>query len=244
MSCLQMYRLIAIAAALLLSSCFDLHEEVWVEKDGSGRFAFDYRVPTSALFVVGGEEGIRKRLDTLTTEIPDLKLDYFELTEDGNESRLQLLLSTDSVLALKNIQSSEFYKDMPKSGMDLSGDVEVEIDGLDISLSRAIDIKGAVGFAALSISRKDRAERKVQYIYHLPSAAKTHNADRVENGGKTLIWERSLGEALKEPIVTEFSARIPIPWWAYAAVTAIVLIIIYGIYRIIRKVRMKNQALA
>ena len=49
-------------------------------------------------------------------------------------------------------------------------------------------------------------------IIHLPSAASSSNASRVENGGRTLIWDTPLARALKSPVSNRFKIEIPIPW--------------------------------
>ena len=51
-------RLLAAAACLLLAACFDIREEVWIERHGAGRAELCYTVPESALLLTGGAAGV------------------------------------------------------------------------------------------------------------------------------------------------------------------------------------------
>lgn len=56
------------------------------------------------------------------------------------------------------------------------------------------------------------------YIMHLPSVPMESNATRVENAGRTLVWDIPLSQALKSPVVTRFKMQIPIPWHLVATI--------------------------
>ena len=56
-------------------------------------------------------------------------------------------------------------------------------------------------------------------IIHLPAPALDSNATRTADGGRTLVWDTPLAEAVKRPVVSRFKMNIPIPPWAVAAVS-------------------------
>ncbi|BCX48811.1 conserved hypothetical protein [Haloferula helveola] len=230
-----MKRLLLLALSLLLSSCFDIREEIWIQADGGGRAMLDYTVPSAAMALVGGEAGMREEIDKLLAEAPDLRLDAFTVTPSDDGFRVHMEASTDSMLSLMDLQETEAFEDLPEAGKDLSGSFDVVVAGLDVKVSRRIEMGDALGPAALFIGSDDRDSRIMEYVIHLPTAAKEHNADEVTDRGKTLIWKRTLGQALRDPIVTRFRAKIPLPWWVIPAAIPIIALPAIALVRWIRR---------
>ncbi|MFN9821119.1 MAG: hypothetical protein ACK56K_10530, partial [Akkermansiaceae bacterium] len=54
--------LIACLVTLLVSSCLDSHEEVWINADASGKARVQLSLPTSAVVANGGEKEIRSMI--------------------------------------------------------------------------------------------------------------------------------------------------------------------------------------
>ena len=75
------------------------------------------------------------------------------------------------------------------------------------------------------------AGRSLTYIIHLPEAVTESNATRVENAGRTLVWDFPLATAIQAPVTLHFKANIPIPRWAVASVAATVLLLAYFVIR-------------
>jgi hypothetical protein len=191
-----MIRLLAGLACLLLSACFDIREEVWIHADGSGRAELTYTIPQSAVNLSGGGASI---------------------TTEGEEAKITLKISTDSMLALRDLQQSDDFKKMPSAAGHIFGSFDVRLMGFSIDFSRTIRVREALGLAVLTIDRDARAKRQLEYIIHLPTPVKKSNATSVTDGGKTLRWSQSLGEAMKQPVITQFRAEIPIPWFIWVA---------------------------
>lgn len=216
-------RVVAACASLALSACFDIREEIHVQRDGSGRAALDYTIPRSALLLGGGKEGMEGKIRELVASQPKLRLDTVKVTEaGGDEARIEVGISTDSMLSLLDLQESEAFKELPSAAGKLAGHIDFRLRGLDLHFARTVEVREALGLAALAIGGEERAKRKLTYIVHLPSAASESNATSVADGGRTLIWESTLGEALRGPLVTRFRAALPIPWYAHAAGAALV----------------------
>lgn len=234
-----MPRLLLLTLTFLLSSCFDVREEVTVAADGSGRLVFDYSVPPTALRAIGGEEGIRKEIDPLIASDPRVRLEKLEITSDGTDACIHIEIVADTMLALMDLKQTEAFEDLPASSRNLAGTIDVRLDGLKVQTHREINVASALGLAAIAIGREEREQRQFEYIIHLPKAAENHNADLVENDGRTLIWKRTLGQALDGPIHQRYTAPIPLPAWVIPAVVIVAMLILLGIVSLIRRIRRK-----
>ncbi len=232
-----MPRVLALLLPLLLSACFDLREEVRVEPDGSGRLTFDYTVPREAIMVAGGEVGIREKIDALLVEEPKVRLETLEITDKDDRANIHIEIAADSMLALGNLKETEAFQELPATSRNLAGTFDVRIDGTSVRVDRRIEVARALGFAALAIGAEDREQRQLEYIIHLPKAAAEHNADTVENGGRTLIWKRSLGAALDGPVLIHYAAPIPLPVWFIPAVILVAMLAILGLITLVRRIR-------
>lgn len=227
---------------LLLASCFDIREEIWVEADGSGRLRFDYTVPTRAFQLAGGEDGIGPKIRKVFDEEPKLRLDELSFVAVGDDTRLTLQASTESLLSLMDLQESEAFHALPEASGDLAGTIDVKLRGLSVDVKRTIDFQKALGLATLAIDREQRETRRVTYILHLPQPTLEHNASRTEDEGRTLIWDHSLGEALDQPLVTSLRARIPLPWWSYVVIVLLPLLLGLAAFGLIRRLRRRAAA--
>jgi hypothetical protein len=234
-------RLLAGLACLLLSACFDIREEVWIHRNGSGRAQLDYVIPQSALLLSGGTAGLEEKIRQLVASQPRIRLDSVKVAVVDDQARIAVSLSTDSMLSLLDLQNSEEFKELPSSAADIAGDLVVRLKGLDIDFTRTVKVRKALGLASLAISREERATRNLEYIIHLPKAPKESNATSVADGGKTLMWKSTLGEALAKPVVTHFRAALPIPWYAHVAAGLLLAGIVALILHIRRKRRQRRE---
>ncbi|WP_193213257.1 hypothetical protein [Luteolibacter marinus] len=202
---------------LALCSCFDVREEIWIARNGSGRAELTYHVPSSALRLAGGSAGLEDRIRALIASEPKLRTDQVEVTEIGEDASIVVRISTDSMLSLLDLKDNEEFQSLPKSAGGIAGEINFKLRGLDVDFTRSVDVGGALGLASLAVGVEDRKNRHLTYIIHLPKAPRETNATSVRDGGKTLVWEATLGEALRRPIVTHFRAAMPIPWFVHAA---------------------------
>lgn len=235
-------RVLAACATLLLSACFDIREEIHIHRDGSGKAALDYTIPASALLLAGGKEGMEGRIRELVASQPKLRLDSVEVGDAGaDEARIAVRISTDSMLSLLELQESEAFRELPSAAGKLAGHIDFRLRGLDLYFARTVEVREALGFAALAIGGDERAKRKLTYIVHLPRAASESNATSVADGGRTLVWESTLGEAMRGPLVTRFRAPLPIPWYAHAAALALVAGLVLWWLRVRRQRRQRIE---
>ena len=210
-------------ACLLLGACFEAREEIWIDRGGSGRAELSYTLPGSAVSLAGGAEMLEDKIRDLIGSQPELRLDAVSVTSAGDDAVVTVKLSADSMLALLDLKKSEELEQLPSSVEDLAGNFDVRLRGLDIDFSRKIDIGKAMGIASLAVGANDRRNRRLVAIIHLPKPALESNATRTEGHGRTLVWEATLGEALRKPVITRFRASMPIPWYAHLVAALLLL---------------------
>jgi len=233
-------RAIVILTTCLLTSCLDCREEVWLNADGSGRVDISYTIPAAVAKLQGGEEGLRKMLGKLLSETKELHSTSYTVTTVSDRLTVRVKAAFDSALDLKNASQASPLGQLPSSATHLSGILEVKLRGRSLDLKRTISPGSALPGVSFMPASTFTGHR-LSYIIHLPLAAKQSNATRIENGGKTLIWDFPLGKAIKQPVTTHFIAPIPIP--GRAILTMIfVLLLLLGIGSIIFR-RLKRISL-
>jgi hypothetical protein len=215
-------RLLAIAAALLLTSCIDGREEFWLNADGSGRADVTYSLPAMAARFHGGEAGVRKMVADFLANTPALKSSGCEVTTDNDRLTIRVRASFDSALDLKKISESGSVEKLPSSANNLAGEITVRVDGRNLDFARTIAPGNALPGAKFMPDSKFEG-RKLQYIIHLPDAATGSNATRIEDGGRTLVWDFPLADAIGQPVTTRFQAAIPVPAWMFASIGGVAL---------------------
>lgn len=233
-------RLAAIAVAFLLVSCIDGREEIWLNADGSGRADVLYSLPATAAKFQGGAEGVGKMLDEFLKKAPGLTHASHEVVTEGDRLKIHVRVSFDSVRDVAKASGPAPMEKLPSSANGLAGKVKVAMDGRTIDFSRTISAGNAlpgIGFMPGSPMR----DRNLTYILHLPVAVAESNATRVENEGRTLVWDYPLAEAVKAPVVTRFMVKVPLPPWLWA--TGAAGVVAAGALVVLSWKRMRRRAL-
>lgn len=219
-------RILTVLMAVMLVSCIDCREEIWLNANGSGRADVSYSLPAAAARFQGGEEGVRRLIGEFLKNTPAISNSSFEVSTDGDQLKIRVQGSFDSAMDLKRISNGGSLEDLPSSANYLAGETTVGVQGRTVDFSRTISPgKALPGAIFLPVSRfKDR---NLTYIIHLPDAATESNATRVENAGRTLVWDFPLASAIQNPVTLRFKATIPVPRWAVASIAALVLLLAY-----------------
>ena len=210
-----------LLACLLLAGCFDIREELWIHRDGSGKAELTYVIPPSALLLAGGTEELEAKIRTMIASQPQLSLDALQVKEIEAGIEVSATVSTKSMLSLLDLKKGEGARQLPGAAIDIAGNFDVRLQGLDIDFTRTVKVREALGLLSMGVGKEERDTRRLVYILHLPVPPEESNAMKVEDDGRTLKWETTLGEALKKPVVTSFRARMPIPtrvWYGLALV--------------------------
>ena len=219
-------RALAFLTACLLVSCIDGREEIWLNADGSGRADFNYSFPASAARFQGGEAGVRKLIGKALADSKDLKSSLVEVKSEQDRIAVHVQVAFDSVKDIASLAPGpESPEKIPPAVEGLAGKFEVVAKGRHVNLSRTVSASQALP-GSIFMPASNFAGRKLVYILHLPQLPDESNATRVEDGGKTLIWEVPLTQALKQPLLIHFKATVPIPrsWIAVGCGSGLLLI--------------------
>lgn len=227
-------RVLAILAALLLASCIDGREEIWLNADGSGRAEITYSLPAAAARFHGGESGVRTMIQDFLNGSPALTDPTCEVATRGDRLTVHVRSAFRSALEFGKLGSPGSLEKLPPSARYLAGEIDLRRDGLQLDFTRTISAGKALT-GSLFMPRSQFQGRKLAYIVHLPIAATDSNATRIRDGGKTLEWEFPLEQAVKAPVVTRFSAKIPIPIWAWAVAGGLALVAFAALGFLLRK---------
>jgi len=207
----------------LLVSCIDGREEYWLAGDGSGRAHIRYTVPASLARGCGGEQGLEKLLDEFIQETPTLTHTTRRVSCEGERIAVELQASfpsaQDLIAALRrdNPLATGNLKSMVAP---LIGHLNFQRNGLTVDLTRTVQPSKALpGAFFMPASQFDG--RRLEYILHLPMVVQESNATRTEDGGRTLVWDQSLRDGLKNSVIIHFKGSVPVPWWLLATATAV-----------------------
>lgn len=228
--------LLAVSLTFLLLSCIDGREELWVNADGSGRAEVTYTIPETVTKLHGGADGVRKRIAEALGNAKGIFNTKHEVSAKDGRVTIHVGASFPTPSELRKARKEQKGDTLPSSISDLGGDVVVKRDGLTLDISRTIAWgKGIPGISFMPDS-KFKGHNLV-YVVHLPQPALDSNATRIENSGKTLAWDFPLEKAIREPVVTRLSAKIPLPAWIPWTIGAVILSTFGGLYLLVRRFR-------
>jgi len=236
-------RILLLAVACQLTSCIDSREEFWLEANGKGRAEITYSLPAAAARVQGGESEIREMITGFLKNTPAISASSHEVTTEGDRTRVKVRISFDSALDLMDAASGPAMRHLPSAASHLAGQVDAKFRGRTLDFTRTISPGRALpGSAFLPDSQFEG--RRLVTVLHLPAPATESNATRVENGGRTLVWDMPLAIAVRAPITTRFKVEIPIPW-AFVSAIALPLPLAAGfvIFRILKSRNRRNTTI-
>jgi hypothetical protein len=231
-----MLRMMAVCASLLLVSCIDGHEEFWLNADGSGHADIRYRLPAAAARLHGGESGIKQQIEQLLHSSPSISGVISDVTTEQDGVNVQVQFDFQSVTDLKQLAHGFRTKKWPSPAVHLAGDVHLSRSGRTVEFSRTVHASKALA-GAMFLPASQFKGRKLRYCVHLPVAPDVTNAVARTDGGKTLTWEFPLSQAIRQPITTRFTAKIPIPAWVYGGAGVIAAIGVGAIHAYLRRRR-------
>lgn len=224
-------RLLLAVIATLLVSCIDGREEYWIESDGSGRAEITYTLPAAAVRMQGGDAGIRKQITGWLQKIPGITAYDCSTLEENDRVTIKVNTEFKSAMDFNHLATQD--STLPSAATNLIGEIRADLHGRTVDYSRTISASRALpAFSYLAGASMEG--RQLAYIMHLPAAALESNATRIEDSGRTLIWEIPLADALKMPVVTRFRMDVPIPW---KLVTAIALPLSLAGGLVLRRIR-------
>jgi hypothetical protein len=215
-----MTRILLGICCLVLASCLEGDEEVWIHKGGSGRISAVYRLPPAFMAEIGGAEKVIARIRSAVERDPHISLESISHGFEGGRSVLKFSAAFDDFRELAHF--GERYLRSPGAPAQatpeelLLGDIDIRLEGLVLTYHREVNLStlfpenvrrnpGLLGASAF------------HYTLHMPVAPAEHDASETVDGGRTLKWKFRLREYTDRPMVSSARSVLPLPWWVWAA---------------------------
>ena len=232
------------AALLLLSSCIDGDEEIFLRADGGARVLAIYRVPTLLLSVQDAED-LRSSIEKEVGSSKNLKLLTNKVEKQKGNRVITFEIETDDVMALEGVLA-EHDPDLEMSKGDkilhaIIGRMIVSIEGLSVKLIREVQLEPLLDEYLGPNGASMLGDSAFRYTVHLPDAVVSSNAHEVLNEGRTLKWSHKLVDSSTSPIIMTLTAPIPIPWWVFVLVALFIAATIWSCYVWAARMRAKRD---
>lgn len=206
-----LHRALTAAAAVLTAACVDVDEEFRLTPTGAGEASIRVSMPAGVLRLQGGEEGVEKLLDEFLTRRSGIKSMGHQVSVKNGRARLDARFRFDSADELLDAMSAPADAGLPRVVSGILGSAKLETDWLSVRFSRVVDPGESLAGARL-LPGMVLGDHRIRTTLHLPARVESSNATRVENDGRTLVWDVRLADAVERPMRQEFIMPVPVPW--------------------------------
>jgi len=233
-------RLLLFLPVLLLNSCIEGEEEIWINGDGSGRLIAHYSLPKLALKQIGDPKDYVRAIKLVDEKEDGIEVQVitFEIIE--GKAILHLEATFDDALDLLEIaerNESIFVEEAaadPAQMDAISGEIDLGIDGFSPTFKRAVSL-GPIFPVQVQRFPKMLGSSYFKYTIHLPAEVKETNAHEVSPDKRTVTWNFLLKDYIDQPMVMSVRTKFPVPWWIFAILAAIVFLIAWIIWKKLRR---------
>lgn len=226
--------------SLLLCSCIEGEEEIFLNKDGSARVVATYRVPSMLLSAEDAQD-LRASIEAEVGGVKNLKLLTNKVEKHNGDRVIMLEIETDDVSTLEgSLSEHDPAVEMTKGDKILHaivGRILVNREGLKVHLNREIHLSSLLDEYLGSSGASMLGDSAFRYTMYLPHAAESSNAHEVSNDGRTLTWSHQLADCRNTPINLSIVTHIPIPWWIYALLGVVATGLLWALFVIVAKKR-------
>jgi hypothetical protein len=211
--------LLAALLALLLVSCIEGEEEIWLETDGSGRIEATYKMPTAVAEKIGKPNELVRILKEAATRDP-----HFELTSIEHQARpggvtIQFSGTFDDLRKLASFPQRQLRDpqkpDKRVKAEVLFGETDLKISQREISYDRKVDINWLLKSspAAKPILKIPAllGKSSFRYTLNLPVPARESNATSLSESGHQLAWTFLLKNHVEKPMHLTAAGDLPLP---------------------------------
>jgi hypothetical protein len=223
---------------LLLSSCIEGDEEIFINADGSARVMAIYRVP-SLLLSAEDAQDLRSSIEAEVGAVENLILLTNKIEKQNGDRVIMLEVGTEDITSLEGTLSVHDPAVERSKGDKILhaiiGRIMVNMSGLKVHLNREIHLESLLDEYLGSSGASILGDSAFRYTVHLPYAAESSNAHEVLNDGRTLTWSHQLADFSDRPIILSMTTRIPIPWWVYALGAFLVVVVAWVLLSIAMK---------
>lgn len=221
-------RICLILGTLLVSSCLDVREEFWIYEDGRAEAEITCHMTKAATLVLGGPEGAKAMAEKMLADEKSIDSYKVQVTESEKRVSLKVQCSVNDLLDFDTLRKSiQSHKELHPAVRKMVGDFDIHVEGLSgIEIRRTVAPGEAV--PALKWLPKSQTEgHRMVKIMHFPHPITDHNARETWDDGRTLMWESTLADAIRSPLVYEFVIPYPLPWaWITAACISLAAVMV------------------
>ena len=228
--------LLPVLLPLLLVSCIEGEEEIWLEPDGSGRIEATYKMPTVVAQKIGDPDELVEILKNAAARDP-----HIELTSVSHQTRrggvtLKFSGTFDDLRKLATFPQRQLRDpaepDKRVKAEVLFGTTHLDISWRGLSYERQVDISWLLKSspAAKSIVRVPAllGNSSFRYTLNLPTSARESNSTTQSQDGHKLEWLFPLKNHVQEPMHLTAEGDLPLPgtlWLIPLAVLVLLFLI-------------------
>jgi hypothetical protein len=228
--------LLPVLLPLLLVSCIEGEEEIWLEPDGSGRIEATYKMPTVVAQKIGDPDELVEILKNAAARDP-----HIELTSVSHQTRrggvtLKFSGTFDDLRKLATFPQRQLRDpaepDKRVKAEVLFGTTHLDISWRGLSYERQVDISWLLKSspAAKSIVRVPAllGNSSFRYTLNLPTSARESNSTTQSQDGHRLEWLFPLKNHVQEPMHLTAEGDLPLPgtlWLIPLAVLVLLFLI-------------------
>ncbi|MGJ8694921.1 MAG: hypothetical protein ACSHYF_01265 [Verrucomicrobiaceae bacterium] len=221
---------------LFLNSCIEGEEEIWINLDASGKIRAHYEFPPALRAQLGDPANIVSAIEQIDEAEDGIEVQQIQFSQVGSKLVFHLEATFDDARDLLEMTERSAPVLIEEAGMQpeeldaVAGDIDLNVDGLTVNLSRAISLGN---FFPEMIRRNPSllGKSNFRYLIHLPFPATKTNAHEVTNNGKSLSWIFVLRDHVDSPMALSFETQIRPPWWMLMLLGLIVILIAYLLWR-------------
>lgn len=228
--------LLVLLPALILTSCLEGEEEIWINADASGRLVAHYDVPARVLTELGDPEDFIRALRLVDEGEDGIEISELQFTQSGGRAVFHLEATFQDARELLSIseRNEELFIEETNSDPEnldgIAGDINFDLKWLTPTFHRTVS--PADIFPEIVKKRpKMLGPATFKYTIHLPAAIKESNAHVVSDDGKTVSWAFRLSEHFDQPMEMSFTTELPIPWWAWVILALLGGLLVWLVWR-------------
>lgn len=174
--------LIMILALIILTGCVDVNYEVTLNKDGTADIAYIYGFEKASL------EQLGTNVEDMTSDMKQNAEESGYTIETYADDEIEGFKAKKHVENLSDVSLEEafganYIKDSEENKL------KIEKNGMKTTYSQNANID------LTSLDETTASMVTLKYTVNLPVKVGENNADEVSNGGKTLTWNLTAGEA-------------------------------------------------
>ncbi|MEN8848053.1 MAG: hypothetical protein ABF377_08285 [Akkermansiaceae bacterium] len=217
---IRLAKIFLLLPLLLLNSCIEGEEEIWINLDASGKIRAHYEFPPALKAQIGDPDVIVATLRAVDEGEDGIEIQALSFEMVGRQLIFHLEATFDDATDLLAVSERNMETIVEETGMDpeqadaISGKITFAMNGMSPSFQREISLAGMFP-GMVARNPKLLGESNFRYLIHLPFPVTETNAHQVLNDGKTLSWTFLLRDHVSEPMALSLQTKILIPWWVW-----------------------------